>query len=81
MKCHECLNSCSFFQLEHSYDLDELYGANYGYRSGLNYRMVQHPKKKVETTRKFFSLLLGADHFNDDVAVRPGDESVEQLEE
>ena len=43
--------------------------------------MVQHPKKKVETIREIVKLALGADHFNDDVAVRPGDESVEQLEE
>ena len=27
-------------QLAHSYDVDEMYGENYGYRSGLNQSMV-----------------------------------------
>jgi len=34
-------------QLAHTYDLSELYGANYGYRSGLNDSMVQHLTRKV----------------------------------
>jgi hypothetical protein len=34
-------------QLHHSYDLDEMYGINYGYRSGLNESMVQHLRSKV----------------------------------
>lgn len=34
-------------QLGHSYDLEEMYGLNYGYRSGLNNFMVKHLKKKV----------------------------------
>jgi hypothetical protein len=34
-------------QLHHSYDLNEMYGFNYGYRSGLNESMVQHLKNKV----------------------------------
>jgi hypothetical protein len=34
-------------QLNHSYDLNEMYGLNYGYRSGLNQSMVQHLKNKV----------------------------------
>lgn len=29
-------------QLKHSYSLDEMYGDNYGYRSGLNASMVRH---------------------------------------
>ena len=29
-------------QLSHSYDPEEMYGANYGYRSGLNQSMVRH---------------------------------------
>ena len=59
VKCHEGANSCGLLQLEHSYDLDEMYGANYGYRSGLNYRMVQHLKKKVETIREIVQLSSG----------------------
>lgn len=35
-------------QLSHSYDLDEMYGDNYGYRSGLNSSMVAHLKNKVK---------------------------------
>jgi hypothetical protein len=34
-------------QLRHSYDLSEMYGMNYGYRSGLNQSMVQHLQYKV----------------------------------
>lgn len=34
-------------QLRHSYDLAEMYGMNYGYRSGLNQSMVQHLQYKV----------------------------------
>jgi hypothetical protein len=34
-------------QLHHSYDLGEMYGLNYGYRSGLNESMVQHLRNKV----------------------------------
>lgn len=34
-------------QLQHSYDPDEMYGDNYGYRSGLNQSMVDHLTNKV----------------------------------
>jgi hypothetical protein len=34
-------------QLKHSYDPTEMYGENYGYRSGLNQSMVQHLTDKV----------------------------------
>lgn len=34
-------------QLRHSYDLKEMYGLNYGYRSGLNQSMVTHLRNKV----------------------------------
>jgi hypothetical protein len=34
-------------QLKHSYSLTEMYGDNYGYRSGLNASMVTHLKGKV----------------------------------
>jgi len=39
---------CGLLQLEHSYDLGEMYGENYGYRSGLNASMVKHLHAKVE---------------------------------
>lgn len=38
---------CGLLQLAHSYDLGEMYGANYGYRSGLNPSMVKHLHGKV----------------------------------
>jgi cyclopropane fatty-acyl-phospholipid synthase-like methyltransferase len=34
-------------QLRHSYNLEEMYGNNYGYRSGLNQSMVNHLSSKV----------------------------------
>jgi NDP-4-keto-2,6-dideoxyhexose 3-C-methyltransferase len=39
---------CGLVQLEHSYDLGEMYGLNYGYRSGLNQSMVEHLRNKVD---------------------------------
>ena len=33
---------CGLLQLRHSYHSHELYGANYGYRSGLNQSMINH---------------------------------------
>lgn len=42
-------------QLGHSYNLDEMYGENYGYRSGLNSSMVSHLKRKVSELKKFLA--------------------------
>ena len=39
--------ACGLLQLAHSYDLGEMYGENYGYRSGLNASMVRHLHGKV----------------------------------
>lgn len=47
VKCHGGESICGLLQLEHSYDPSEMYGANYGYRSGLNTGMVRHLKSKV----------------------------------
>jgi NDP-4-keto-2,6-dideoxyhexose 3-C-methyltransferase len=41
-------NSCGLVQLRQSYDLAEMYGMNYGYRSGLNASMVKHLQSKVK---------------------------------
>lgn len=41
-------DACGLLQLEHSYDLGEMYGENYGYRSGLNSSMVEHLHSKVK---------------------------------
>lgn len=39
--------ACGLVQLANSYDLGEMYGDNYGYRSGLNASMVSHLQGKV----------------------------------
>lgn len=38
---------CGLLQLKHSFDLNEMYGENYGYRSGLNSSMIKHLQRKV----------------------------------
>jgi hypothetical protein len=38
---------CGLLQLKHSYEPTEMYGENYGYRSGLNSSMVNHLEEKV----------------------------------
>lgn len=46
-------------QLAHSYDLNEMYGDNYGYRSGLNASMVRHLSQKVHELERFAGLAGG----------------------
>src|SRR5450759_918588 len=48
VKCMGGDSVCGLLQLEHSYDLEEMYGENYGYRSGLNASMVAHLHGKVK---------------------------------
>lgn len=48
VKCMGGAEVCGLLQLEHSYDLGEMYGDNYGYRSGLNASMVSHLQNKVK---------------------------------
>ena len=43
-------------QMKHSYNLDEMYGDNYGYRSGLNASMVRHLTNKVRMLEKMVTL-------------------------
>ena len=40
---------CGLLQMKQSYSLEEMYGDNYGYRSGLNASMVRHLQQKVRT--------------------------------
>lgn len=42
-------SGCGLLQLKQSYNLDEMYGDNYGYRSGLNASMVRHLTNKIRT--------------------------------
>jgi hypothetical protein len=48
LKCDGDGDSCGLLQLANSYDLSEMYGDNYGYRSGLNPSMVKHLHAKVD---------------------------------
>lgn len=50
VKCRERAGTetCGLVQLKHSYDAAEMYGLNYGYRSGLNQGMVRHLRGRVE---------------------------------
>jgi hypothetical protein len=41
-----CRN-CSLLQMKQSYNPDEMYGENYGYKSGLNITMVRHLRQKM----------------------------------
>ena len=46
-------------QLKQSYDLAEMYGDNYGYRSGLNASMVDHLQAKAREIQRLRSLSPG----------------------
>jgi hypothetical protein len=46
-------------QLRHSYDAAEMYGDNYGYRSGLNQSMVNHLTDKVAYLERLVPLNAG----------------------
>jgi hypothetical protein len=46
-------------QLAHSYEASEMYGDNYGYRSGLNQSMVRHLGQKVAHLEKIAQLAPG----------------------
>ncbi|MBV9825856.1 MAG: methyltransferase domain-containing protein [Alphaproteobacteria bacterium] len=46
-------------QLSHSYDLGEMYGDTYGYRSGLNQSMVAHLSQKIHHLERFAALSPG----------------------
>ena len=62
VKCHP-LNPgdkvCNLVQLLHSYDSSEMYGLNYGYRSGLNQSMVKHLRDIVAHATSLVSLAEG----------------------
>lgn len=46
-------------QLAHSFELSEMYGENYGYRSGLNQSMVRHLTSKIRRLEKLADLRPG----------------------
>ena len=46
-------------QLAHSFDPSEMYGDNYGYRSGLNASMVRHLTQKIHFLERLADLKAG----------------------
>lgn len=46
-------------QLAHVYEASEMYGENYGYRSGLNQSMVRHLTQKIGKLEQFAQLKAG----------------------
>lgn len=52
-------NSCGLLQLKHNYQMEKLYGDNYGYRSGLNKSMVEHLEKIVRKIENKINLSDG----------------------
>jgi len=55
VKCHGD-GACGLVQLRHLFDMNEMYGQNYGYRSGLNSSMVQHLKNKADGLQRLHPL-------------------------
>jgi len=51
--------ACTLLQLAHSYDPGEMYGDNYGYRSGLNRSMSQHLARKAQGLEEMMRLSPG----------------------
>ena len=58
VKCKEDSSgkSCGLVQLRQSYDANEMYGWNYGYRSALNKSMVEHLHNKVNKILRFLPI-------------------------
>jgi len=60
VKCLENRDDgCGLLQLRHSYNPKELFGENYGYRSGINKSMVEHLQDKVKEIVDFMPLVPG----------------------
>jgi len=52
-------NRCRLVQLDHSFNASEMYGDNYGYRSGLNRSMVDHLTAKSRALERVARLCAG----------------------
>jgi NDP-4-keto-2,6-dideoxyhexose 3-C-methyltransferase len=61
VKCAERADgmSCGLVQLHHSYESEEMYGQNYGYRSALNQSMVTHLHEVVKRVSSHLELASG----------------------
>jgi len=60
----KCVNGgetevCGLVQLRHSFDANEMYGENYGYRSALNGSMIRHLNEIVTRNLEFVNLEEG----------------------
>lgn len=64
---------CGLLQMKQSYSLEEMYGDNYGYRSGLNQSMVNHLTQKIHTLENLIELK------EDDVVVDIGSNDATSL--
>ena len=51
--------ACTLLQLAHTYEPSEMYGADYGYRSGLNASMVQHLARKASALERLVRVRSG----------------------
>lgn len=65
-KCHGNDSCCQQLQLAHTFDPVQMYGDNYGYRSGLNMHIVTHLQEKVQ------SILATVDLRSDDLVLDIG---------
>lgn len=59
VKCMGSPDCCGLVQLQQVYSLVEMYGENYGYRSGLNKSMITHLHNKVQKILNIASLHPG----------------------
>ena len=60
VKCRvEGSETCGLVQLRHSFQASEMYGMNYGYRSGLNQSMVDHLQEKAREIKRAVALNPG----------------------
>ena len=48
LQCDSASGGCGHVQLSGTYCLNDMYGDNYGYRSGLNNQMINHLKNKAK---------------------------------
>ena len=51
--------ACGLVQLRHNYEMEKLYGDNYGYRSGLNQSMINHLGEVVKKIENRIDLVNG----------------------
>jgi len=61
VKCDDSQNknACGLLQLKHTAELGEMYGAGYGYRSGVNETMINHLNNMVKVIENIVELNQG----------------------